>query len=45
MVLIHKTKIWDINIVGKQSGHYIKVLRSDRGEEYASWEFNKLCED
>ncbi|CAL2249603.1 unnamed protein product [Prunus armeniaca] len=26
-------------------GHYIKALRSDRGKEYTSKEFNKFCED
>ncbi|CAL2249531.1 unnamed protein product [Prunus armeniaca] len=31
--------------VEKQSGHYIKALRSDRGKEYTSKEFNKFCED
>ena len=33
------------NYVEKQSGHYIKVLRSDRGKEYTSNKFNKFCED
>lgn len=33
------------NMVEKQSGHHIKVLRSDRGAEYTSREFNKFCED
>ena len=29
----------------KQSGHFIKKLRSDRGKEYNSNEFDKFCED
>ena len=33
------------NFVEKQSGHFIKVLRSDRGKEYNSNEFDKFCED
>nr|KYP41863.1 Retrovirus-related Pol polyprotein from transposon TNT 1-94 [Cajanus cajan]KYP41870.1 Retrovirus-related Pol polyprotein from transposon TNT 1-94 [Cajanus cajan] len=32
-------------LVEKQSGKQIKVLRSDRGKEYTSREFNKFCED
>ena len=32
-------------LVEKQSGPYIKVLRSDRGKEYTSNEFDKFCED
>ena len=31
--------------VEKQSGHFIKVLRSDRGKEYTSREFDQFCED
>lgn len=31
--------------VEKQSGKHIKVLRSDRGKEYNSHEFDKFCED
>ena len=31
--------------VDKQSGHFIKVLRSDRGKEYTSREFDQFCED
>jgi transposase InsO family protein len=31
--------------VEKQSGKCIKVLRSDRGKEYNSHEFDKFCED
>ena len=31
--------------VEKQSGHYIKKIRSDRGNEYTSKEFNKFRED
>jgi transposase InsO family protein len=33
------------NHVEKQSGRNIKVLRSDRGKEYTSKEFNKFCEE
>lgn len=33
------------NMVEKQSGYYIKTLRSDRGKEYNSKEFDKFCED
>ncbi|XP_027905827.1 uncharacterized protein LOC114165383 [Vigna unguiculata] len=32
-------------LVEKQSGKQIKVLRSDRGKEYTSREFDKFCED
>ncbi|KAK2992531.1 hypothetical protein RJ640_002425 [Escallonia rubra] len=32
-------------LVEKQSGCLIKVLRSDRGNEYTSNEFHKFCED
>nr|KYP68962.1 Retrovirus-related Pol polyprotein from transposon TNT 1-94 [Cajanus cajan] len=32
-------------LVEKQSGKQIKVLRSDRGKEYTSHEFDKFCED
>jgi transposase InsO family protein len=31
--------------VEKQSGRFIKMLRSDRGKEYTSNEFQKFCED
>ncbi|CAJ2643956.1 unnamed protein product [Trifolium pratense] len=31
--------------VEKQSGRFIKVLRSDMGKEYTSNEFHKFCED
>jgi len=31
--------------VEKQSGKYIKALISDRGKEYNSHDFDKLCED
>lgn len=31
--------------VEKQSGRYIKVLRSDRGKEYNSRKFDKFCAD
>ena len=31
--------------VEKQSGHVIKTLRSDRGMEYNSHEFEKFCEE
>ncbi|CAJ2638092.1 unnamed protein product [Trifolium pratense] len=31
--------------VEKQSGRFVKVLRSDRGKEYTSNEFHKFCED
>jgi hypothetical protein len=31
--------------VEKQSGRFIKMLRSDRGKEYTLNEFNKFCED
>ena len=33
------------NYVEKESGRSIKVLRSDRGKEYTSKEFDKFCED
>ncbi|KAL0387812.1 UNVERIFIED_CONTAM: Retrovirus-related Pol polyprotein from transposon TNT 1-94 [Sesamum radiatum] len=33
------------NLVEKQSGRSIKVLRSDRGKEYNNSEFNKFCEE
>lgn len=33
------------SFVEKQSGHFIKVLRSDNGKEYTSNEFGKFCED
>ncbi|XP_071700490.1 uncharacterized protein [Rutidosis leptorrhynchoides] len=33
------------NFVEKSSGRYIKTLRSDRGKEYTSTQFNKFCED
>uniref|UniRef100_A0A5B7B4M6 Retrovirus-related Pol polyprotein from transposon TNT 1-94 n=1 Tax=Davidia involucrata TaxID=16924 RepID=A0A5B7B4M6_DAVIN len=33
------------SLVEKQSGHFIKTLRSDRGKEYNSNEFNQFCED
>ncbi|KAK4395834.1 Retrovirus-related Pol polyprotein from transposon TNT 1-94 [Sesamum angolense] len=33
------------NLVGKQSGRSIKVLRSDRGKEYNNSEFDKFCEE
>ena len=33
------------SLVENQSGRRIKVLRSDRGTEYTSNEFNKFCED
>nr|KYP53945.1 Retrovirus-related Pol polyprotein from transposon TNT 1-94 [Cajanus cajan] len=32
-------------LVEKQSGKQIKVLRSDRGKEYTSREFDKFCDD
>ncbi|KAL2498042.1 Uncharacterized protein Adt_23592 [Abeliophyllum distichum] len=31
--------------VEKQSGHFIKVLRSDNSKEYTSKEFDKFCQD
>ncbi|KAL0301338.1 UNVERIFIED_CONTAM: Retrovirus-related Pol polyprotein from transposon TNT 1-94 [Sesamum radiatum] len=33
------------NLVEKQSGRSIKVLRSDRGKEYNNSEFDKFCEE
>lgn len=33
------------SMVEKQSGHYIKTLRSDNGKEYNSKEFDKFCEN
>ncbi|KAK4408464.1 Retrovirus-related Pol polyprotein from transposon TNT 1-94 [Sesamum angolense] len=33
------------NLVEKQSGRIIKVLRSDRGKEYNNSEFDKFCEE
>lgn len=32
-------------LVEKQSGRFIKMLRSDQGKEYTSNEFHKFCED
>ena len=32
-------------MVELQSGYQIKRLRSDRGGEYTSQEFNEFCED
>ena len=32
-------------MVERQSGYYLKTLRSDRGGEYNSKEFQKICED
>ena len=33
------------SFVERQSGHLMKVLRSDRGREYNSHQFEKFCED
>jgi transposase InsO family protein len=33
------------SLVEKQSGHYIKALRMDRGGEYISNEFIRFCKD
>ena len=33
------------SMVEKQSGHYIKTLRSDNDKEYNSKGFDKFCED
>ena len=33
------------SFVEKQSGCYIKTLRSDRGMEYTSSQFGNFCED
>ena len=33
------------SLVEKQSGHYIKILWSDRGNEYISNAFKVFCED
>ncbi|KAL0319034.1 UNVERIFIED_CONTAM: Retrovirus-related Pol polyprotein from transposon TNT 1-94 [Sesamum angustifolium] len=33
------------NLVEKQSGRSIKILRSDRGKEYNNSEFDKFCEE
>ncbi|KAL0326674.1 UNVERIFIED_CONTAM: Retrovirus-related Pol polyprotein from transposon TNT 1-94 [Sesamum angustifolium] len=33
------------NLVEKQSGRSVKVLRSDRGKEYNNSEFDKFCEE
>ncbi|KAG6484843.1 hypothetical protein ZIOFF_053368 [Zingiber officinale] len=33
------------SLVEKQSGCFIKILRSDRGKEYTSKEFHNFCED
>ena len=30
-------------LVEKESGYYIKALRSDRAEEFTSNEFKKIC--
>ncbi|RDY13692.1 hypothetical protein CR513_01350, partial [Mucuna pruriens] len=32
-------------LLEKQSGKYIKVLRSDHSKEYNSYEFDRFCED
>jgi transposase InsO family protein len=32
-------------MVEKQTGKSIKILRSDQGGEYKSWDFNKYCKD
>lgn len=45
-----KSKVFTIfkkfkSLVEKQSGHFIKCLRSDRGKEYTSKQFDKFCED
>ena len=31
--------------VEKQNGRFVKTLRSDKGKEYTSNEFDKFCED
>ena len=46
----HKSEAFTIfmkfkNLVERQSEHYIKVLRSDRGGEYNSNEFKKFYEN
>ncbi len=33
------------HLVKKQSGHHIMILRSDRGKEYTSREFDKFCKE
>lgn len=33
------------SLAEKQSGHFIKCLRSDKEKEYISKQFNKFCED
>ncbi|KAL0357030.1 UNVERIFIED_CONTAM: Retrovirus-related Pol polyprotein from transposon TNT 1-94 [Sesamum calycinum] len=45
-----KSKVFKVfkkfkNLVEKQSGRSIKVLRSDRGKEYNNSEFDKFCEE
>ena len=32
-------------MVEKQKGKSIKILHSDQGGEYKSWDFNKYCKD
>ncbi|RDX76034.1 hypothetical protein CR513_44019, partial [Mucuna pruriens] len=48
--LKEKSKVFGIfkkfkSLVKKQSGKHIKVLRSNRGKEYNSHEFDKFCKD
>ena len=48
--LREKSQVFEIfkkfkTCVEKQSGHYIKTIRSDRSKEYTSGEFNKFCEE
>ena len=48
--LKQKNEVFDLfrqfkNLVEKQSGYYIKVLRTDRGGEYISREFFNFCKD
>ncbi|CAL8992473.1 unnamed protein product [Prunus brigantina] len=48
--LMHKYEVLSVfkrfkAIVELQSGYKLKKLRSDRGEEYTSMEFDRFCED
>ncbi|KAK4404232.1 Retrovirus-related Pol polyprotein from transposon TNT 1-94 [Sesamum angolense] len=48
--MLEKSEIFKVfkkfkNLVEKQSGRSIKVLRSDRGKEYNNSEFDKFCEE
>lgn len=49
-MLKHKSEVFEKfchfkNLVEKQCGHYIKVLRTDRGGEYISKDFLHFCRE